>query len=174
MQIIGNKTTGQAIQLMKCFIPKFILAYFIDFFYESDYLTSDPFQKFDMRTVQEKNIVDYLNYLGSVDFCFDAMKPFMLQLRYLDSIRDSSNNPNSKSLALVHERLCANLILSKMVFSGDLDICANSEPNFDEEKYLNELFKFINKLNLSLDVGTQILQVFYFYFNANKISMVYF
>ena len=149
---------------MNYYFPKYINAYFIDFFYEFDALTNDPFQKFEMRTIQEKNIVDYLNYLGSVDFCFDIMKPFMLQLRYLDSIRDSSN-PKNKNLVLVHDRLCANLILSKIEFSGDLD----SEKNFDEEKYLNELFRFINKLNLSLDVATQILQVFYFYFKVNKI-----
>lgn len=147
---------------MNYYFPKFINAYFIDFFYEFDSLTNDPFQKFEMRTIQEKNIVDYLNYLGSIDFCFDAMKPFMLQLRYLDSIRDSTN-PKGKNLVSVHDRLCANLILSKIVFSDDF---ANSEKNFDEEKNLNELFKFINKLSLSLDVRVQILQVFYF--NRNK------
>jgi len=89
------------------------------------------------------------------------MKPFIMQLRYFDSLRnlDYNDNDKNKILNLCHDNLCANLILSKIDFSRKIEIWNKEEQEVDEDEKLKELFKFIGKLNLTLDVKGKILQV---------------
>lgn len=161
IEIITNKKAQKAIEKMSFMFPKYITAYLNDLLFEFDAVLTDPIEKFEMRTFQEQNIVDYLNYLANENFGLDVMKPFIMQLRYFDSLRnlDYNDNDKNKILNLCHDNLCANLILSKIDFSRKIEIWNKEEQEVDEDEKLKELFKFIGKLNLTLDVKGKILQV---------------
>lgn len=151
LEIIGNEKAYPAIEKMNLLFSKYITAYFYDLLFEYDALLREPIEKFENRTSQEQNIIEYLKFIqNSKELDFSIAVPFILKLRFLDA-----NRPefilNKAELMASNENIYANLIMSK--FSEEL-----------EEDKIKEILVLIDKLQLSneLDLKGRIYQVYIF------------
>lgn len=148
VEILTNKKANHAIEKMALLFPKYITVFLCDILFEYNALLTEIIEDFEMRTFQEQNIVEFLKYLQGTNLELDIAFPFLLQLRYLDSIR-APDHINKEKLNQTHEVLCSGLILSKFVVE-----------EYGEEK-TKEIFNLIDKLELSpeLDLKRRIMQV---------------
>lgn len=150
LEILTHEKAYSALEKMNFLFPKYLNSYFYDLLFEYRALLPETIEKFENRTLQEQNIVEFLKFaVISKEIDISSVAPFMVKLRALDANR-SGEVPNLGELMNSHENLLANVILTKFC------------EDFDEEK-VKEFFELIEKMQLQEDftVKQKILQVFF-------------
>lgn len=153
LEILTHEKAYSSLEKMNFLFPKYLNVYFYDLLFEYRALLTEPIEKFENRTLQEQNIVEFLKFtIICKEIEISSVAPFMIKLRALDANR-SAEVANLGELMNSHENLLANVILAKFC------------EGFEEEK-VKEFFDLAEKMQFQEEfaVKQKILQVFFLYF----------